>query len=71
MKRLFIEVGLVAAAACCAVLAWSSPRTVSGWDGSAKKAEKPEEKANTANKVLAGEIVIDAEAARRPPSAPT
>jgi hypothetical protein len=60
MKRLFFEIVLVAAAVFCAVLSGSSPRPVGAADGPARQGEGPQKKANPANKVLAGEIAIEA-----------
>jgi hypothetical protein len=52
MKRFFIAIGLVAAVGFCAVLSWAN--------APARLAEEPQKKANPANKVVAGEVAIEA-----------
>jgi hypothetical protein len=61
MKRFVFPIGFVAVAVFCAVLAGSSMRPVDAANGKAGQVKGPQKKAIPPNRILAGEVEIDAD----------
>jgi hypothetical protein len=59
MKRFCFEIGLATATVICAVLAWSSTHPLGAAEELPGQVERPQNKANSGNRFLAGEVAVE------------